>query len=76
MSGGRKFNQMDPEPDVRSEVRYNTVRYPALPMSCHSYLPACLCTAYLPPQPCPSPLGTHQEVPRYPATLAASESRA
>lgn len=38
---GRKFNQMDPEPDVRSEVRYNTVRYPALPMSCHSYLGTC-----------------------------------
>lgn len=73
---GRKFNLMDPEPDVTSEVRYNTERYPALPMSCPSHLPACLCTAYLPPQPCPSPLGAHQEVPRYPDTLAASKSRA
>ena len=71
----RKFNLLDPEPDVRSKrFGTNTVQCPALPCpALPTCEPACLRTAHLPPQPCPSPW---EHTKRYPDILATSESRA
>lgn len=69
---GRKFNLMDPEPDVRSQ---GAVDYQYCTRPCPSHLACVACvlrTCHT--QPCPSPLGAHPK--RYPGTqipLAASE---